>query len=159
MLLRPVTGELLHSEGSALGYTRIMGAPAYEEIDHTADWALRVTGADLASLLRNAALGMLQLAGAEPAESPQVERTLTLTSHDRESLLVDWLEELLFALETREVTVFQMELSTTGQSHLEARIVEVPVLKLSKHIKAVTYNELRIEEIPQGLTATIVFDV
>ena len=136
-----------------------MGTPAYEEVEHTADWALRVTGPDLASLLRNAALGMLQLAGAEPAEGPQSERTVTMNSHDRESLLVDWLEDLLFALETREVTARQLEIKITGPSQLNARIIEVPVLKLSKHIKAVTYNELHIEEIPQGLTATIVFDV
>ncbi len=136
-----------------------MGAPAYEEVEHTADWALRVTGADLASLLRNAALGMLRLAGAEPADGPHTERTVRIASHDPESLLVDWLEDLLFALETRDVTALQIELSTSERRRLQARIVEAPVLSLSKHIKAVTYNELRIEEIPQGLTATIVFDV
>lgn len=140
-------------------YTRDMGTPAYEEVEHTADWALRVTGADLAALLRNAAFGMLQLAGAEAADGPRTERRVRITSHDPESLLVDWLEELLFALETREVTALQIELSTTEDRRLRAKIVEVPVLRLSKHIKAVTYNELRIEEIPEGLTATIVFDV
>ena len=39
---------------------------AFEEIEHTADWAIRVTGADLGELIANAAeLGRLSAAGAQ----------------------------------------------------------------------------------------------
>ena len=49
-----------------LGYTPSVTPSGYVELDHTADWALRVQGTDLADLLEQAAAGMLALAGAVP---------------------------------------------------------------------------------------------
>ncbi len=140
-------------------YTWNMNLPEYEELEHTADWALRVTGRDLASLLENAAWGMLELAGAEPGDGAGVERLVSLEAMDREALLVAWLEELLFAIETREVTFQELEVVVTDGWRIQARLLEVPLGRLSKHIKAVTFNELRVEEHDGGLASTIVFDV
>ena len=47
----------------------------YEEISHTADWALRVWADDLAGLLVESAQGMNWLSGAELAESPRTKKT------------------------------------------------------------------------------------
>jgi len=87
------------------------------------------------------------------------ERRLELISHDRESLLVDWLHELLLALELRSVAFKHIRLKTTGERGLAATFQEVPLTSIAKPIKAVTYNELNIEEDPQGLSTTVVFDV
>lgn len=136
-----------------------MPAGGFEELEHTADWALRVRGRDLAELLVNAAHGMLELAGVETSSGAGPERTLELTSLDRESLLVDWLHELLLALELRSVAFKHIRLEITGDRGLIATFQEVPLTSLAKPIKAVTYNELDIIESPQGLSATVVFDV
>lgn len=131
----------------------------YEELEHTADWALRVRGRDLAELLVNAANGMMELAGVQTASAAGTFRKLELTSLDRESLLVDWLHELLLALELRGVAFKHIRLKVTGDLSLTATFREVPLTSLAKPIKAVTYNELLIEEGPKGLFATVVFDV
>lgn len=136
-----------------------MHTPVYEELDHTADWALRVRGRDLADLLRNAALGMLRLSGAVPAAGPRSRRELQLQSLDRESLLVDFLQELLLGQEMRQVTWADVEIHAATETGLRATLTEAPLHSLSKPIKAVTYNELQIEEGPPGLVATLVFDV
>jgi SHS2 domain-containing protein len=136
-----------------------MPAPAFEELEHTADWALRVRGAGLPDLLRNAALGMLQLCGAVAAAGPRRRRRLRLDSLDRESLLVDFLQELLLGLELRQVTYPEVEIEAASDTSLQATLVEAPLQTMAKPIKAVTYNELRIESDQEGLVATLVFDV
>ena len=63
----------------------------FEEIEHTADWALRVRGRDLGELLVNAARGMVSLMISNPPATPlNVDRNIEIDSIDAESLLVDW---------------------------------------------------------------------
>lgn len=132
---------------------------AYEELEHTADWAIKVQGADLAELMLHAVQGMLELAGVELSDRPGVERRIELQSLDRESLLVDFLHELVVALELRQAAFSEIQIETDGVDHLTATVREVPYRSMAKQIKAVTYNELQIESGPQGLSATVVFDV
>ncbi len=63
----------------------------FEEIDHTADRAFRVTGRDMASLLENAALTMRALDAPRSARNPSATRQIEGQGADRESLLVNWL--------------------------------------------------------------------
>jgi len=136
-----------------------MQAPRFEELEHTADLALRVRGQDLADLLRNAAQGMLQLSGAVPQAGPRSRRELQLDSLDRESLLVDFLQELLFGIEMRQVAYPEIEIHDITDTALRATLTEAPLQGVAKPIKAVTYNDLHIEESPLGLVTTVVFDV
>ena len=136
-----------------------MDGPFFEEVEHTADRALLVRGADLKELLHNAALGMLQLIGAIPRSGPSREREIEVQAPDRESLLVTWLEELLFAMETRGVTYTKFELQITGDTNLVAKVQEMPIDVITRHIKAVTYHDLEIEKTEDGLVTTVVFDV
>lgn len=131
----------------------------FEEVEHTADWALKVWGVDLPDLFINAAVGMMQLMDAMPAQHDPLVRTIKLEAIDRESLLVAWLEELLFGMEIRSVTYQDIRMQITGDTALEATIEELPLLSIAKPIKAVTYNELAIRPIQGGLEVTIVFDV
>jgi len=63
--------------------------PRFKEIEHTADRAFRVTGRDMASLLENAARQCMRWMSPR-VHSKQVEGV------DRESLLVNWLNEILY---------------------------------------------------------------
>jgi SHS2 domain-containing protein len=74
----------------------------FEEIEHTADWALRVRGQDLAGLFMNTARGMSRLLVQEPARSPrEVEKHFELEADDAESWLVTWLNELAYGRDPR----------------------------------------------------------
>jgi SHS2 domain-containing protein len=136
-----------------------MEPQGYEEIEHTADWALRVRGKNLEELFRNATLGMLQLVGVEPREGPSQKRWIELQATDSEGLLVTWLEEILFILESEEVTFTEFDLKLEGNTRLKATVHEVPLMNIKEHIKAVTYHNLSITRMEDGLEATVVFDV
>jgi len=143
-----------------LGYTGGVPASGYVEINHTADWALRVHGVDLADLLQQAAAGMLALAGALPVPDATTQpRTLRLQAADRETLLVRWLEELLFLLENQGLLPGRIQLEVGPGLQLEARLELGPVGRLSRAIKAVTFHGLHVIDTSEGVEATLVFDV
>ncbi len=132
---------------------------SYEELEHTADWAIRVRGSDLAELLRNAVAGMLELAGAELGDDPGRQRAVELDSHDPESLVVDFLTELVVALELRNSGFRELKLQIEDGRRLTGSVREAPLRHIAKPIKAVTYSELSVEHDADGYSATIVFDV
>lgn len=134
--------------------------PDFEEIEHTADWALRIRGRALAELLANAARGMVSLLVAQPEKIPlEVEEQFELDSIDAEGLLVDWLSELAYWAEMEQVVFYQFELTDVSPTHLKAVVRGGRVPDLRKHIKAVTYHNLQIVKTESGLSATVVFDV
>ena len=69
----------------------------FEELEHTADAAIRVWGCDLAELFAHAAHGLAAQLAEEPNQiEPSIERRITLDAYDVETLLVAWLGELLY---------------------------------------------------------------
>ena len=133
--------------------------PAFEEIEHTADWALRVRGQNLTDLFRNAALGMLSLLEIEPVPENSESRSFELKAEDTETLLVSWLEELLFPLEVENAAVVDFQVEVLEKAQLKATIELKKIASIKKEIKAVTFNELDILAVDSGYETIIVFDV
>ncbi len=134
----------------------------YEEIPHTADWALRVWAPDLPALFREAAAGMYALAGVILAEEGAVERSLALSAPDGEALLVAFLSELVYLAEQERLAFDTVEpvITVDAQGYrLQARLHGAPIRSLMKTIKAVTFHNLQIRPTPQGLETEIIFDV
>jgi SHS2 domain-containing protein len=137
-----------------------MSTPPWEEIDHTADWALRVRGADLRALFEHAALGMMSLLGDVPPAEVTLHETIQAQASDAESLLVKWLSELLYLIEQQGVVFSEIHVSRADGTALVAEVGGGrPSRPLRKHIKAVTYNMLAIRSTDLGFETTIVFDV
>jgi SHS2 domain-containing protein len=133
--------------------------PAFEEIEHTADWALRVRGQNLTDLFRNAALGMLSLLDIEHVPGNSESRFFALKAEDTETLLVSWLEELLYPLEVENATVVDFQVEVLEKTQLKATIELKKIVSMKKEIKAVTFNELDIRTVDSGYETIIVFDV
>ena len=133
--------------------------PPYEEVEHTADLALRVRGANLRELFTNAAKGMFALISDErPALAER--HTVSLESLDTEALLVDWLNELLYLAETQGQILGDFRLRELTPARLEAEVWGARAGNIKKVIKAATFSGLAIQEIGQGgYEVTIVFDV
>jgi SHS2 domain-containing protein len=138
----------------------LTAAGRWQEVDHTADWALRVRGDDLRALYENAALGMLELAGgeADPAGA-RIARMVTLSAPDSETLLVDWLTELLIDIEDEGIVFNQIDVRRADSRSMEAVVSGRPGGGFAKHIKAVTFHNLKIVCGNGGCETTIVFDV
>ena len=130
----------------------------FEEIEHTADLAIRAYGRDMRELFASAAHGMFALM-AEPSKETTYEREVSLEAMDYESLLVDWLNELIYLHEVEGETYYQFAIKTLSPVKLKAQVTGGPTKSKTKAIKAATFHDLAIEETANGLVATIVFDV
>jgi SHS2 domain-containing protein len=130
----------------------------FEEVDHTADIAVHVWGRDLAELFANAAYGMAHLL-ADVDIVPTVKETIELQAEDVESLLVDWLSELLFLGERDNVVFTAIDKLQVTPNRLHADIQGGPIQERHRHIKAVTFSELHIIQKNTGYETVIVFDV
>ncbi|HEX9017892.1 MAG TPA: archease [Anaerolineaceae bacterium] len=128
------------------------------EIEHTADWALKITAADLPELFTLAARGMYWLMHLSLVDAPRITRSLDLDGVDNEALLVTFLSELLYLNESEGLAFDDFELSFQA-AHLRAVLHGAPAAGQKKEIKAVTYHNLAIRPTENGLEATIVFDV
>ena len=133
---------------------------AFEEIEHTADQALRIYGSNLKELMLNAAHGINSILVTEHTpDGAQHEKSVELDAPDIESLLVDWLSELAYWAETEMLIFHEFDIESVSPTHLRSTIYGNRVTNLEKHIKAVTYHDLEIVKTAKGLEATVVFDV
>jgi SHS2 domain-containing protein len=130
----------------------------FRELPHTADWELEVWAPDLTSLLEQAARGMYQLCGARIGLSAPISRRIELEYIEPETLLIDFLTELIFFTETEKLIFNDYKLTLNDQQFV-AELGGAAYTSLSKEIKAVTYHNLRIRRAASGLAANIIFDV
>jgi SHS2 domain-containing protein len=130
----------------------------FEELAHTADWALHVWAEDLPTLFSEAARGTNTLSGAQPAAGARLSREFKATAPEVESLLVLFLSELVYSAEQERLVfdTFKIELNGT---ELKASMSGAPILSINKSIKAVTYHNLQIRQTKAGFDVDIVFDV
>ena len=134
-------------------------AKNFEEIEHTADWAYRVRGNNLTELFIQAALGLYSLVGMQLAERDKTTRLIELKGIDRETLLVAWLNELLYLQESEGLGFEQLEIQHLDDTSLRATVTGSPTQQWLKDIKAVTYHNLAVRETESGLEVTLVLDV
>jgi SHS2 domain-containing protein len=134
----------------------------FEEIPHTADWSFRAFGRDLPQLFENAAFAMFAMQGRTERVvegAAETARTVETSGMDYESLLVNWLSELLYLQETHRETYHRFKIESLTPTTLCAHAFGSPRGKIEKIIKAATYHNLKIEQTPDGWQATVVVDV
>jgi riboflavin kinase/FMN adenylyltransferase len=144
----------------AAGEKPPMGCPyRYEEVDHTADRAMRVWGDSLPSLFIGAARGMYHLMADLDGLVATEWCEILLESSDSEALLVEWLNELLFLTEMRGLLFVDYQIDSLTGSSLVGRAGGVPAEPSKAHIKAATYHDLLIVRKGTGCSSVITFDV
>lgn len=140
---------------------RILGGSMdfYEELEHTADWAIRVRGRDLAELFAHAGQAMFAMMGADLSKPTTSSHDLRLSDLDAEALLVRWLNALLYIQERHGELLTRFDMRRVTPTELEATAHGAPGKPTRAKVKAVTFYDLRIVKTDQGLEATLVFDV
>jgi len=131
----------------------------YLEVEHTADRALKVWGRQLPDLFVGAARGMTSLMADLDSLAAIERREVRLEGWDRESLLVNWLNELLFLAETERLLFVDYQIESLTDTALVVRVrgAHAPVTKAA--IKAATYHDLRLLHDGAGWSTVITFDV
>lgn len=131
----------------------------FEEIPHTADWSFRAFGKDLGELFENAAYAMFAMEGAASNSATETARKVEVSGIDYESLLVNWLTELLWFQESNHEVYRRYQIESLSRTALRAQVHGTPIAQIDKIIKAVTYHNLKIEQTPNGWEAVVVVDV
>jgi SHS2 domain-containing protein len=143
-----------------------MPSPPFEILEHTADVGLRAFGASISELYVNAARGMVALAldteegtGGVP---PEQSRKLSASGEDREELLVNFLSEVLFALDTEGWRFGEFRIQKLDATSIEAEAWGQKV-QYSEHnrvaVKAVTYHQLSVMQKNGAWEAVVYFDI
>jgi SHS2 domain-containing protein len=138
-----------------------MMARPFVEIEHTADLALRVWGADLPALFTHAAQGMFHLMRCPPStdETRSVAYEIALCADDLETLLVDWLGELLYLAQRDAACLERYEFAALEGASLQATASGRAPRHPARAIKAVTYADLAIRRVSDGYETIVTFDV
>jgi SHS2 domain-containing protein len=131
----------------------------FEEIEHTADIAIRVWGRDLPELFINAAYGLASVLADIEDVVPTVKLAVELEADDLEILLVNWLSELLFVGERDNLVFTRVDSLQIAPNGLTASVRGGLVQEQRSHIKAVTFSELQITHTNEGYETVVVFDV
>jgi SHS2 domain-containing protein len=134
------------------------GSSGFVEVDHTADWAIRVWADHLDLLFKEAAAGMYSLLDVQVDPDTLSSADFQIRGIDPETFLVGFLSELLYRLESDRAAFDKIELQFS-EAFIEAHVIGALVISQSKEIKAVTYHNLKIRQMNAGYETTIVFDV
>ena len=136
---------------------------SYIFLPHTADTAIEVHADTLAELIELAATGMF--ATTYDAGEMEPERWVTVTAEGNrlDEMLVDVLADLLYLSEVEDVVPCHIRVDAISPRELGIAAGVFPAdpsMLVGPPIKAVTYHDLEVEELPDGSwRAQIVFAV
>jgi len=124
----------------------------FEFLPHTADAKFRAYGKTLEEKFANAALAMFSIIVNTKEIEPKMKKQIKIEAADEKSLLYNWLEELLFLVDTEEFMLNNIEkikIEKREKFILEATVVGDKYkekYEILGGIKAATYNEMEITD-------------
>ena len=137
-------------------------ARGHELIEHTADVGLVVWAPSLGELFAEAAVAVVAVMGS-PTSRTVTATDVALEAPDLEALLVDWLSEVLFRFEARELVPVGVRVHISEQPwRVDAVIDGVSAKGFQQEgpaVKAVTYHGLEVKQMPAGHEARVYLDV
>jgi SHS2 domain-containing protein len=137
-----------------------MAGTSHRFVDHTSEIGLQVQAGSFGELLAEAGRGLARLLLREvPAEAKGEAREIEVSAHDREALLVDWLNELLFVAEVRLWVPLEFEVLEASGTHIRARARGAAVEAPPSIVKAATFHGLEVRETADGFAAEVILDV
>jgi SHS2 domain-containing protein len=134
----------------------------HEMLEHTSELELKLSAPTWPDLLVEAgrALSARLWAGTVPVPRPGGPwREVELHGSDRAALLIDWLNELLYYAEAEWWLPAEFIIDEATDQSIRARVRGVPVETAPAEVKAATLYGVEVEPGPDGLEATVVFDV
>ena len=142
--------------------TSSRGRP-YRQLPHTADLAWRLWGASLPELFENAGRALSATLTDRRYLRGRTTREVRLTSVDREALLVDWLNYLLYLFDVDGFLGRDFQVGSLTDERLEGRVTG-EIFDPARHpertaVKAATFHQLSIVPVNDGWEATVVLDL
>jgi SHS2 domain-containing protein len=136
---------------------------AFEIIDHTADVGIVAYGADVEELFSNAALALFSLITELESIEDKLHFDLKVSSEDRDSLLVEWLNELIYLFDVEHILFNRFDIESLTHNQLKAvcygETFDPMKHKIKIGIKAATYHMLKLDKNGGGYKAQVIFDI
>ena len=132
-------------------------------IEHPSDVGFEVYGDTLEELYANAAIAMYSLMTDIDEIEADVERAIELKAEDFQSLMFDWLDELIFLFDSESLVMKKFDIAVNETNFSICGNCKGGKYDPSTHvsgiiIKAVTYNMMQIKK-NEVWKARVVLDV
>ena len=135
----------------------------YETFEHTADLGLRVRAATEEALFANAAQGLFSMIVPEmDSVRPTQAREFEIAGRERDYLLFDWLNELLYTFDSEHLLFSEFEVRLTDDGltgTARGEPYDASRHHLDHEVKAITYHALRLEREGDGWLAEMIVDI
>ena len=135
----------------------------YNLIDHTADFGIHVFGSDPKELFANAAWAMFDIITEIDQLKGLDSCNIEVSGYDWPDLMVNWLREVLYLWNGRELLVKSFHIISLSENNLSVRVNFDPFNPdrhiIKTEIKAVTYHQIQVNSNSSGWEAKIIFDV
>ena len=134
----------------------------FKYLKHTADAKFVAFGKDIDEVFVNSAFAMFNILGETKKVKTKKKKKIKIKSRSYESLLYDFLEELIFLLDTENFFLGKVENLKIGEDFsLSATVFgdNIKNYEVNSDIKAVTYSDMKIEKTKKGYEATVVVDI
>ena len=139
--------------------------PKFKFLEHTADAKFQAYGKNMEEAFSNAALAMFSILTDIKKIRKEIKKGIEAKGHDLKSLLYNFLEELLFLIDTENFLLNHIEELVIHKKEkeyfLEAIVVgdKADGYETNGDIKAVTYNEMEIKEQKNKVMVQVVLDL
>ena len=135
----------------------------YRQLPHTADMAWLIRGESLPELFENAAAALVASMTDRRYIRRREKREIEVEAPDREALLVDWLNRLVYLFDVEGFWGREFQVSSLTDQHLQATVWGErfdPERHPGKTaVKAATYHHLEIGPRDGGWQATVILDL
>ncbi len=135
----------------------------FETLNHTADIGIIAYGKDISEVFINAAKGFLSLVIDPKEVSNKETHDIEVAAADREALLLNWLNELIYLLGAKEVLLKDFKVIEITDLKLKVQASGEKIKKNKHHfmreVKAAAYHKLKIEQTAEGWRAQVIFDI
>jgi SHS2 domain-containing protein len=135
----------------------------FELLEHPADIGFRAYGNSMEELFANCAHALISIILDPSGIIPVQQVQLRAEGSDMESLLVNWLNEVLYYVDTRRLALQSFDVSFPDSFRLTS-IASGEVRDPDKHpvrlsVKAVTYHQLKLSKQSETWLAEVYVDV
>ena len=136
-------------------------AKNYQILEHRADLKIRAFGKTKEEVFINMLLAVEDYLQIEPDPlSETLERKIEISSLDSESLLVDFLNEAIFYIETEKEVYGGVEFEELSKNKLKVKLRGWKIKRINRNIKAATYHNTDVSQLGDGTwQATVLFDI
>ena len=133
----------------------------FRYLDHTADVKFQAFGRDIEEAFANAALATTNVITDVNKVRTKIKKEITIKAKTKEALLFDFLDELIFLLDTEHFIAAKAKVEIEKGYILKAKLEgdDVAGYKTTGDIKAATYNFMFIKEEEGKTTVQVVLDL